>query len=486
MSAFKSPRRRITRQKSGFSVSGDKKGSTCKIIRSNALVPRDNQIQFVSNVTKIEVPALFKKELGILGVGLYCYPESDCKISVSISWEGASPSEYVCNLSAKKWQRVGVLKTIEMKTKSKTLKSVKVAVMFETNNMVNVFGYMVASIDKDYFVNNDVYEAFQEKTSLYIPEILFKDPTSYTTKYHISKGSFDIGMNMSLVCKSCNRCARFLPIDITDERNTLAFSNHCVSKAPCKHPSFSQYLVEDGDKNAFRGKVKEDRIQAYYGHQLECIVCKKFFVNLPLNPLRNSTQHREDSLRRRAIEVMVDTLLSRKWVYHEYRIRTGKEFDVEIWSKFKRKCFNCGKAIGNPKLMHLDHTMPLVYFYPLDETATCLCSACNSSKSDKFPVDYYSLPKIQELSALTKVPIKTLRSKQANGEAVEKLIKNVVWFFDVFLANKSYQKIRNGKRSADLIFAAINNSLRASGYTIDLVDLYKRKTGHNPTTVTNQ
>ena len=74
----------------------------------------------------------------------------------------------------------------------------------------------------------------------------------------------------------------------------------------------------------------------HFGFQLECKSCKKFFVNAALNPLRNSTQHREDSLRRRNIEILVDTLLENEWIYHKFRRAHKREFDQYIWKNSEK------------------------------------------------------------------------------------------------------------------------------------------------------
>ena len=131
-----------------------------------------------------------------------------------------------------------------------------------------------------------------------------------------------------------------MPIDVLNERNTLSFNNHCV-KTPCKHKehkAFSDYAITEMDytipPKEINGFIKDKRLKLYNGFQLECKPCKKFFVNTPLNPLRNSTQHREDSLRRRAIERLIDQLLKRKYIYHKFRLEQQKEFDKYIWEKF--------------------------------------------------------------------------------------------------------------------------------------------------------
>ena len=159
-----------------------------------------------------------------------------------------------------------------------------------------------------------------------------------------------------------------------------------------------------------------------------------------------------------------------------------KEFSKYIWEKFNKRCFKCGENSKELELseMALDHTMPLAYLYRLDETATCLCSSHNSQKSDHFPVDYYTQSELQRLSKITGLSLETLHSKQINKEVLDLLIKDVVWYFDVFLMEPDYQKVRDGIKTAN----KINDSLkRVSAGKVDLAEEYKKKTGHYPKSV---
>jgi len=133
--------------------------------------------------------------------------------------------------------------------------------------------------------------------------------------------------------------------------------------------------------------------------------------------------------------------------------------------------------------MDLDHTLPLAYLWPLNSTATCLCPSCNSAKRDKFPVDFYKPEQLVELSGVTGIPLEVLRTRPINGQATDRLIARIDWFFDTFLAEDDYQKVRRGKRTADLILHALQSVLGAAGKQGDLVDLYRQSTGRLPTTI---
>lgn len=226
--------------------------------------------------------------------------------------------------------------------------------------------------------------------------------------------------------------------------------------------------------------LEGNKIYTYYGHQLECKACKKFFVNAPLNPQRNPQQFKEDGLRRRAIEVLVNNLLDTNLIHFEYEKRTKKQFSEHIWRKFGCRCFKCNKKIPLDE-MHLDHTMPLAYLYRLDESATCLCATHNSQKSDHFPVDYYSYDELCRLSDITGLTMEVLQRRSVNEEVLSLLVDNVVRFYDVFLMDPDYQKIRDNILTAD----KINDSLkRVIAGKVDLAEEYRLRTGHYPTSVT--
>jgi len=78
MAKFRTPRRRLTRQRSGFNVAGDKKGSTCKIVYSDKISPVKGIITIRATKTTIDLPALFKKQFGIIGIGYYIKAGGKC------------------------------------------------------------------------------------------------------------------------------------------------------------------------------------------------------------------------------------------------------------------------------------------------------------------------------------------------------------------------------------------------------------------------
>jgi hypothetical protein len=489
------PKRRLTRQRSGFSVDGKHTGSESILVRSKKIVSRGSEIKILFDQKDLKIIPQFNQEIGMIGFGFFikCDQPADVKIILEAADKKTEDS---FSLAQDRWTKVGSHISVQINHNLIDV-DVKCLVSIESLNnssiSIYIFGVNIDSVS--YYENKeDLKKYFDEQTNLYIPEIYYLEHDKPFVVEAESTNKVEIKDGEPMVLKSCNRCGRYLPIDISDERNCLSFSNHCVKRSPCQHNAFSTYKIENLDqvgdllkKSPIRTKISKDKkIKTYYGFQLECRVCKKYVVNAPLNPLRNAAQHREDSLRRRAAEDLLMKLFKKQWIFKSFRMKKGAEFDDYIWDKFHKKCFNCGKLLRTTNEMALDHTMPLVYFWPLDKSATCLCKTCNSKKHDYFPFEFYNKKKLIELAKITKLPRELLldREKKLNKIALKKLISRVVWFFDDFLAQKDYQKIREEKLTADLIYISIKRVINECENGIDLIEEYKKRKGRGPDSIT--
>ncbi len=478
---FKTPVRRNTKNVTGHKVGGELSGGEVKINYSNRLELAGQKSyefkQFIDNDIN-----LFLNPIAVLAIGCYIYPLNNCLVKLTIEIENTGISETaVYELLSGKWYSIGLDLEVDLSENSLKEKNVNYSLTFESNESNYIIDYSMLNyglIDYQYFQDNDVYSHFSNsKKQICFPEQFYFDNEIIIDNSKIGNVVYK---------KSCNRCQRYLPINPFEEREALAFSNHCSTKAPCTHSNFSNYQIIENtvDEAQFDNLIKntsyslkDGYLYSYFGHQLECKACKKFYVNAALNHLRTSTQHREDSLRRRAVEQLTNRLLGLTWIYHKFRLKNKKEFDREIWNKFNKSCFKCKNEIDSPKEMHLDHTMPLAYLYPLDEHATCLCSTCNNEKRDKFPVHYYNIDELKKLSEITQLPIDLLSSTSSNEVVVEKLKENLIWFFEEFLTHEDYQKVREGKKAADSILHSIQKAVNNSKEKFNLIDEYTKLKG---------
>lgn len=272
-----------------------------------------------------------------------------------------------------------------------------------------------------------------------------------------------------LTLKSCNRCGRFLPVNVPVERDQLSFSNHCVAdhRRPCKHATFGRLRnVED----------TAQVLQLDYGYQLECRFCKKFEVNAAHNPQRSSAQMKEDGARRRAFELLLAELYGGT-PQLRYRHEKGTELADDVWKRFGCACFNCGARLQSARKMHLDHTRPLALLWPLDGTATALCGSCNSAKRDRSPSDFYTPAKLADLAQITGIPSGDLASPHPNEEALDLLLQNRDWLFGDFLLRDEMTKERDGKVAGELVVKALQKVLARSEHfsEVDLQAEYERR-----------
>lgn len=485
-------RREATRE-SGYHACDDTTGGECRIIRAERYVCDSDSVTFVFQRSNVDMAELFEKDVSIIAFGGYIYSAEKATVALemSYSYEGqgyAFGEGWKSTMEADSWSNIGCHAEQLINIDSQLMDVVvTMTITSRRGNTLDFVSFDFDIVSKEEFFDTSCATSFYQKTSLHIPYLYYLRTDLPVDWYLTSSQEFIEGKRV--VLKSCNRCGRYLPINIDDELKTLSFSLHCKKRAPCVHSTFRAYRIINMAQlkpDDLRGlNIKDGKVVSYYGHQLECKACKKFFVNAPLNPQRNAQQFKEDALRRRAIEVLVNLLLRKNLIHFEFERRTKKAFAQYIWEKFNRRCFKCGPdsdpiALGD---MALDHTMPLVYLYRLDETATCLCSSHNSQKSDHFPVDYYSEEELIRLSAITGLSLEQLHKKEVNQQVLDLLISNVVWFYDEFLMKADYQKVRDGIRTAD----KINDSLkRIIAGRVDLAEEYRKVTGHYPRSVTVQ
>src|SRR5207244_3589985 len=134
-------------------------------------------------------------------------------------------------------------------------------------------------------------------------------------------------------------------------------------------------------------------------HQNECRACKKWRINDDFNPKRTTDQLHESSVitRERRLFLRDPERLQ------AIKERSGAGLKSQVWERFGRRCFYCNRSLDLDEV-HLDHTRPLAYLWPIDEHATCLCGEHNNQKQDKFPVDFYTDAQLHELADICGLP----------------------------------------------------------------------------------
>ncbi len=479
-------RRRGATRESGYHACGETTGGECYVVYAERLTLKNNRFTFYKK--ELPLVELFERGISIIAFGGYVKPSQKITITYKLSYIYEDNIVELVRDETKvilqdKWTSVGFHYEQPINKEDK-IYEIKIEMNISSSDeaTVDFISFDFSTISKEEFLDKSCAVSFYQKTSMHIPYLYYLNSTLSIESFLQEKYDFEKGSRV--VLKSCNRCGRFLPINIDNELATLSFSLHCKKKSPCAHSTFRAYKIQnisDLQASDLEGLTIEDNsVVSYYGHQLECKACKKFFVNAPLNPQRNSQQFKEDGLRRRAIEVLINELLDTNLIHFEFERRTKKEFSKYIWEKFDRKCFKCDKEIPFEE-MALDHTMPLAYLYRLDESATCLCSSHNSQKSDHFPVDYYTEDELVKLSHITGLSLEDLHKKEVNQKVLDLLVENVIWYYDEFLTRPDYQKIRDGIKTSDKINDSLKRIIKGK---VDLAEEYKKLKGFYPTSVT--
>lgn len=139
--------------------------------------------------------------------------------------------------------------------------------------------------------------------------------------------------------------------------------------------------------------------------------------------MRTVDQLNESSLITRERKI----LLREPVILQEIKDRTGDGLKSQVWKRFNKQCFFCGKPLKLNEVQ-LDHTRPLAYLWPIDEHATCLCAEHNNLKKDRFPVEFYSEEQLITLSKICGLPLEALKKKEVNEKELARILKDIEQF----------------------------------------------------------
>lgn len=447
-----SGRRRPATRRAGFTVHPDATGGELEIdgVRGWALQAGS------SLVIRFKSPGA--REGTLLGFGAWYHAPTVCEVELEFPLK-----KTLVQPAGPNWSKVG---SQWYQEGDQPLEAV-FRIFADQPSTVAVYAPQVGIVTHEFFDN--ARPALLKNNYQFAPEANFIETAAHgKVEIEVVDGpTQEVDSAADIYLKSCNRCARFLPINVENERLSLSFSNHCTAphRVPCSHATFGRL------RNIESGEL----LQLRYGFQLECRFCKKFAVNAALNPQRTAAQMKEDAARRRAIELLLTELYQGSRSLGYRRQTGGRELADEVYERFGGACFKCGTSLASAFDMHLDHTRPLALLWPLDGTATALCATHNSEKRDRAPSEYYDEDELQRLSAITGVPLEDLLDPGPNMDAIQRLADNIDWFFSDFLQREELQTVRDGKRPADLLVKALQKAMnrQREGSRLDLEGAYR-------------
>lgn len=376
---------------------------------------------------------------GILGFGGFIYSDSETPITFSII-----SNETIIHSETKSlkntWNRIGHAWECEDDDLD-----IFVKIEFEKSTTISLWGFNIDVID----INNiKALESFDTELILQSINKPHLKPETYYINHDINM-SMDIDLDSSssfkvttesipIELKKCPYCQRVLPI----------------SRVHVDYSSFHNH----------KSKLT--------GFQNECRSCKKWDINDYFNPDRSTDKLNESSIITRERKILLkepDKILELK------DRQTGEGLKSMVWKKFSKKCFNCNTPL-KLKEVQLDHTRPLAYLWPIDEYATCLCSNCNNSKHDSFPIDFYSDDKLKKLSEITGLDYDDLIKKDVNLAELQRIIDNIVYFSEN-LDERTFKSIANKVLSvrSEINLFNILKSIDEKAYDSLITRLKKRK-----------
>lgn len=483
-------------------------GREACVRRSKVVPSNETEVTFSEQSKVVE---LFQDDIGIVAVGGYIRSKSKtditCEIECDISEETFKNSRTITT-TPDIWFGFGA--DVRIPVTNEITTEIKAKIRFDSpeEEQIEVFGIDVGCVDDgDRLRNNYEREKDGKSTKQWFEEFLNSpqaNPSPVPVLYYldhdqpflvdpkiVDPSTWEDGGIVFL--KACNRPpGRYLPseyephleggnVNFSSKDSTrkfeLSFSDSTVplSEMPEKLKNqFTTDIDSMGVQDDSADKCVD--IVTKKGKQYECRACKNHDVNFRGNPLRTTSQLREDSASS-AYDELARELLDKPNPYKLWRKVYGEEFDEHIKKKFNYTCFkfDCDKT-EDKSLMEIDHTLPKCYLYPLDESATLLCKRHNNSKRKEFPKEFYRKNELEELASKTGLGDKVYID-EINTEVVDELVDKIVWFFDEFLG----EKFEDNKKAA-VFCSRLQGQLDSdvSTYDIDLIKMYENTTGEEP------
>lgn len=357
----------------------------------------------------------FSKDLSgamgsIFGFAAYLKPSGDTELRLRITLKGSKQYEDVVPLQ-ENWNRVGLAIPYSGE------KTGKIVLEFSPPvKELSVWGIDAGSVrfpeglERANASIADLNAGYISPETLYLPQ----EKALNLDIDREASSSFESSENGMIGLKKCSYCGRHLPVD-SARRGALAFHRHAAKRT---------------------------------GHQNECRACKKWRINVYFNPKRTVDQLHESSVITRERKF----LLREPEILQQIKDRNGKGLKSIIWERFGRGCFKCGKGLKLTEV-ELDHTRPLVYLWPIDMHATCLCAKCNNLKKDRFPVDVYNESQLKKLSKITGLNYEELTKRDVNQAELDRIVGDLPNFANRVEArtfNAIARKVKEVRHDVDL------------------------------------
>ncbi len=228
----------------------------------------------------------------------------------------------------------------------------------------------------------------------------------------------ELGDDFELVCPSCKQAMRagdetqFYEYKLIDQRDDSIIEQGAFAILHDDYIAEAQKYKYCIICNTIKPLTLFDRHRSRNsGRQGECRLCKKIYNSIK-NKTRLPDQHREAAQKR--------------LMYLDLSASTSINSE-EVYTRFDYRCFKCQKDLRRADDIErpLDHTLPIVYLWPLTtENATLLCRKHNSEKSSHWPSIYYSDDELKKLTILTGIQYEILAGPAHYNPIAIRRLKN--------------------------------------------------------------
>ncbi|MBE9103525.1 hypothetical protein IQ229_00740 [Nostoc cf. edaphicum LEGE 07299] len=251
-----------------------------------------------------------------IAFGGFLYPLEAISIEVKLDTGDTSKSKVIKLTNA--WNRIGVI------VDAPETEIITVTLMWTASVRLNFWGLNADALNLPNEILSLKPSASDLQQSHLVPETFYL-PHDAALAMEIDEersGPFHLLEGEEITLKKCSYCGRLLPVNM-QRLGSLSFHKHNAKLT---------------------------------NHQNECRSCKKWRINNNFNPLRTTDQLHESSVITRERKIF----LREPEILQGIKERTGAGWKSQVWERFERKCFCCGKALKLEEVQ-LDHTRPLAY-----------------------------------------------------------------------------------------------------------------------------
>lgn len=228
-------RRRETTRESGYHTCEATTGGECVLVRADRYQCAHSREKFMFTRDRIELVELFEKGIFLVAFGGCIFSKQKATVSLELgfTYEGVdyafSGGDVVIEENC--WSPIGIHgeKPIRDDLHASNVYAKMWIQSKKSGNKLDFISFDLDAVSKPEFQDTSCAESFYQKTKMHVPWLYYLRTDLPFDQYLIDEpglGKQDLTAGRRIVMKSCNRCGRYLPINVNDELKTLGYSLH--------------------------------------------------------------------------------------------------------------------------------------------------------------------------------------------------------------------------------------------------------------------